>query len=217
MMRKFLLIFLFFPIVAYSQTDKIVDDVYGDQPILRIPDSLKESYFKKTFKEGQIILLNNTVLRGLIKFNGNLIYKESTDSKVEKYKSKEVKYFIVNGDTYITASVASYSMTNSSYAPSKSIQFLMESIKGKVSLYYRLIQSVSGTGYSATSHYTRYYYLKNNTDSEYYLIPSKKKAFIKLLSNILSDDVNLILEIENGSLKYDDIVGIIQRYNLSTL
>ncbi|HEX8545489.1 MAG TPA: hypothetical protein VF691_00930 [Cytophagaceae bacterium] len=185
--------------------------------ILKTADSLKESYFHKSFEEGKIIFLNNTVKSGLIKFNGNLLFKESDESKSEKYKSKEVMGFVINRDTFITASVATYSMPNPNYAPSKSIQFLKQLIKGKACLYYMLVRTTSGFGSSSVSYLARIYYIRNSTSSEYPLVPSKKKAFVELLSTILSDDVNLISEIKKGDLKYSDITAVVQRFNQSTL
>ena len=212
MVSRLLLLFLILPIHTYSQK-KIVDDVYADQPISSTRDSSKESYFHKKFEEGYVVLLNNTIKKGLVKFNGDVLFKQTKESKQQKYKAKKLASFVIDRDTFVTALVATYTLPNPNYAPSKSLNFIKQLVSGRLSLHYMLIRTISGFGYATTSSFTRNYYISNSTDGEYHLIPTKKKEFINLLSTILADDPNLVSEIKRGDLRYNDLPVIVERYN----
>jgi hypothetical protein len=179
---------------------------------------------------GGIILLNDSVKSGLVRFNGRVTFQSTGPEPDKRYKAEQLKGFIAGVDTFkvYTDTIEIQQMGHQTSFGKKLMinkDFIKQVIYGsRVCLYKIVIIQGSGggmlpmgggmimtSGGSPTS--KNVFYLKRKTENQFTKVPHNKHDFKKVLSAYFKDDANLINDVNTGLLKYDNVDQIVRRYN----
>ncbi|GAA4928638.1 hypothetical protein [Mucilaginibacter defluvii] len=181
--------------------------------------NVKRRFFVKDYEPGYIILVDNSVKTGLVKFNGDVSFKDKKESDRTKYSPKQLKGFVIGRDTFCVAQNLAYraqGIWGDSFT--KGITYVKQLEYGPVCLYEMQTNVANAPasfgGFSTYSSYMKSnYYVKRKDDGEYTLVSENKKKFKLGMSLFFQDDPSLSYKIGEGELKHDDIVNIVRQYN----
>lgn len=204
MFRLHFLLFLLFPLLAFSQ-----DDTYSTTPISR---TAIERYFVNDYQAGTLTFIDGSQKEGLIKFNGTVLFKTNNNAKREKYDASIVKWFVVEQDTFLTVQNIEFSYHNLINSDIADFAVVRQIESGKSASLYRFDVKASG-GSPGNFYWAKNYYIRKSNSSQYILIPYKNKKFIEAIEPLLLDNQDLIAKIKAEKLGHDDLPQIIKYYN----
>ena len=175
----------------------------------------------------KVILKNGTSFRGLVKFPkhfGGLISIGSTEFK---YKKKRKSGTVAYGHDTVEEVIfgdEDFTTVHYKYVPIKKKKFvLMELItSGKVSLYSRTVlrsqtSFLGDPDFESTTFYddTDYYLIRNTEEKAKYIsgVPNNK-MFIYVAKRYFSDCSKIVNYLENELYRLNDIIELVDHYNL---
>ena len=192
----------------------------------------KNGTFSNKWYNGNLILKNNDTLNGLIKFEStskNLLglnsisgdnavfFKKSENSKKQKFKKEQVKYFIIKNNSNKTLK---YEYVNTDEKKLKLLQVLIE---GKVNLYLKraeqdlVLDNSTPSEINQTIFKTQrnFYYVKKEKDKyvSNRFFTNAFKSFKKTAKEYLSDCTSVVNKINNDTYKWEDLYAMISEYN----
>jgi len=238
-MKRFILLFSLLFIFAitqnsFAQKKKLVDDMYGKDtssaPVQSLADS--HNFSVKEFVDGYLILPNNEFQYGQVRFNGNVaIFKDTVTQKVKRYGPRDIKGFVAGADTFRVFVDTVVLRPNPYYRNFYGDQIFInplfnhELVYGNKLSLYKAVREYPNNNYGYGYGYGYRYrgdngtisenalYLKRKNQWGYTYVPSNKRDFKKMMAWYLADVPDLVSEINNGHLTYDNIDEIVTRYN----
>lgn len=235
-MKRLTILLSFISLLGISQAcfaqKKISDDVYGRDtstaPVRSLADS--RSFSVKDFVDGYLILPNNELQYGQVRFNGSTaIFRDTVTQKIKRYGPREIKGFVAGTDTFSVFVDTVVLRPNPYYRSYYGDQIFINPLFNHQLVYghklslYKAVREYPNNNYGYGYGY-RYrgdngtisenaLYLKRKNQWGYTYVPSNKRDFKKIMAWYLADLPDLVSEINNGRLTYDNLDEIVTRYN----
>lgn len=191
----------------------------------------KNGTFSNKWYTGTLVLKNKDTLNGVVKFENSsttkdliglrgvggankIFLKETNKSKKKvKFKKDEVEYFIVKTNS---DQIAKYAFIPTNKDNLKLMQILIE---GKVSLYlkngYENMYLENSNSTTIIQYHKNLYYVKKQNESfaSNRFFENVFKSFKKTASRYFSDCKPIVVKINNGEYKSDELFEIIKEFN----
>jgi len=131
-------------------------------------------------------------------------FKSSSEEKKKKFNSKEICCFVIGKDSF--AVVRNFEMNAFAYYDE---DFAKVISAGKLVLYEHFSTVPSGSAYGGTYDISNYLISKNGGQVR----KIKRGNFKELMSELVSDNAELVNKINNKEIKFDQIVELVNIYN----
>jgi len=162
------------------------------------------------YTRGHYLDGNNQPHHGLIKFDETSRYikfKADADQKATKLTTDDITGFVTDKDTF--AVVGEFEVPYGLSAAVIPGAFAKVLQAGEVTLYV----TYSIIGYGQTMAHVESYLLRKRNSSRVVRVPTGPVKFKRELSSYFSDSGQLSQRIKDGSLAFDQLSEIVERYN----
>ena len=154
----------------------------------------------KGFEEGYVILSNGDTIEGSIKYKSGEEIKDKLTLKVNEddkrtYKAADLTGFMAGETQFVSAKIDEANV------------FFKTLTEGKLSLYE--LQIPANQGNSDVFKYVMY--IKKAKRKEYTEL--KASNWKKTVAEMITDNDDIVQQIEKGKVKFDELPALIQLYN----
>ncbi len=157
---------------------------------------------QSTLAKGYIINNSGDTLKGLIKYNPKndkglfeSVSFQANDNEKKAYHANKLKEFSVDGSTFVSRKIDDKQV------------FIKRLSAGAINLYqYKTEELIMNSIHTYID-----YYMEKPGSAE--LVKIKESKFKKQISELMSDDKNLIKEVEEKKYDYGKIVELFEQYN----
>lgn len=164
--------------------------------------ALSIAFAQSTFVDGYIITLNGDTLKGQIKYNPKndlalfgAVFFQTKPSDKKSYRPNKIKEFAFDDVVFVSRMVDDKQV------------FVKRLSYGAVNLYlYKVEQYLMNNMHTYID-----YYMEKNGSTE--LTHVKENKFKKQLSEVMSDNQDIIKDIQDKKYQYENIVDVFQLYN----